>query len=117
MEALPSYQKDIRPWGQFERFTLNEKSTVKLITVLPDQELSLQSHEHRDEFWRIVSGSGLATVGDSEKPVATGDEVFVLRGSKHRVSGGPQGLQFLEIALGDFDEGDITRFEDRYGRA
>jgi len=24
---------------------------------------------------------------------------------------------FLEVALGHFDENDITRFEDKYGRA
>jgi hypothetical protein len=33
------------------------------------------------------------------------------------VAGGPEGLIFLEIALGEFDENDITRFEDNYGRA
>ena len=42
---------DQRPWGSFERFTLNEPSTVKLIYVRPGDRLSLQRHEHRDELW------------------------------------------------------------------
>ena len=116
MQHLSHYEKEFRPWGNFERFTLNEKSTVKIITVNPREELSLQQHAHRDEEWRILIGSGVVTVGDKKTNVKAGDDFFVARGIKHRVSGGPQGLMFLEIALGDFDENDITRFEDRYGR-
>ena len=58
MEALTSYEKEQRPWGNFERFTLNEKTTVKIITVNAGEELSLQKHNNRTEFWKIISGSG-----------------------------------------------------------
>ena len=111
------YKKEERPWGNFERFTLNEPSTVKIITVNPNQSLSLQQHEHRDEQWKILAGSGTVTVGDVQTEVQPGEEFFVARGTRHRVAGGPDGLTFLEIALGQFDENDITRFEDNYGRA
>ncbi len=116
MKGLPNYEKDVRPWGQFERFTLNEKSTVKVITVKPNEELSLQQHAHRDEEWHILSGSGAVVIGDKKIPVRPGEDFFVERGVEHRVAGGPHGLQFLEIARGDFDENDITRLQDRYGR-
>ena len=116
MEGLSNYERQVRPWGNFERFTLNEPCTVKIISVNPDQELSLQQHEHRDEEWRILSGSGTVTVDGSVTPVKAGDEFRILRGQKHRVSGGSAGLQFLEIAFGQFDEEDIKRFEDNYGR-
>src|ERR1700733_9437409 len=117
MEGLSNYEKEIRPWGNFERFTLNEKSTVKIITVNPGEELSLQQHAHRDEDWRILGGDGSVIVGDKETVVRPGDMFFVARGTKHRVMGGPHGLVFLEIAKGDFDEADIIRFDDKYGRA
>jgi mannose-6-phosphate isomerase-like protein (cupin superfamily) len=117
MEGLSNYEKEVRPWGNFERFTLNEKSTVKIITVNPGEELSLQQHAHRDEEWRVLSGSGKVTVGEVVTDVHPGDTFFVRRGTRHRVAGGMLGLTFLEIALGDFDEADITRFEDRYGRS
>ena len=114
--GLSHYYKEERPWGNFERFTLKEPCTVKIITVNPNQELSLQQHEHRDEEWKILSGSGTVTVGEKQTEAKVGDEFLVPRGTRHRVAGGPQGLMFLEIALGQFDENDITRFDDKYGR-
>lgn len=117
MEGLTKYERETRPWGDFERFTLNEKTTVKIIAVRPGEAFSLQTHAHRDEFWRVLSGSGTITIGDTERAAASGDAFFSPRGSKHRVEGGPNGIALLEIAFGDFDENDITRLEDRYGRA
>ncbi len=117
MEGLTNYEKEIRPWGDFERFTLNEKTTVKIVTVNAGESISLQTHEHRDEFWRVIKGSGTIRVGDTDTNAHEGDTFFTPRHSKHRVEGGPEGLTFLEIAFGDFDEKDITRLEDRYGRS
>jgi len=45
-----------------------------------------------------------------------GEVYFIKQGETHRAEGGQGGLIFLEIALGEFDEGDITRLEDKYGR-
>jgi mannose-6-phosphate isomerase-like protein (cupin superfamily) len=117
MEGLNNYQKEVRPWGNFERFTLNEKTTVKIVTVNPNEAISLQTHEHRDEFWRVIKGSGTIRIGEIDYPAKEGDTFFSPRESKHRVEGGSEGLSFLEIAFGDFDEQDITRLEDKYGRA
>lgn len=117
MEGLTHYAKDERPWGDFERFTLNEKTTVKIITVKPGQSISLQTHEHRDEFWRVIKGSGIIRIGDKENIAHEGSAFFCPRHSEHRVTGGPEGTVFLEIAFGDFDEQDIKRLEDLYGRA
>jgi mannose-1-phosphate guanylyltransferase/mannose-1-phosphate guanylyltransferase/mannose-6-phosphate isomerase len=117
MEGLSNYEKEIRPWGNFERFTLNEETTVKIITVAPDEAFSLQTHTHRGEFWRILSGYGTITLDDAELEAHAGDEFFISQGSRHRAHSGPEGLSFLEIAFGTFDENDITRLEDKYGRA
>lgn len=117
MECLAHYEKENRPWGNFERFTLNEKTTVKIITVNAGEYFSLQTHEHRDEFWHVIKGTGIIHVGNVEHRAHEGMSVFCPRGTEHRVSGGPEGTTFLEIAFGDFDEKDITRLEDKYGRA
>lgn len=116
MEGLSHYEKDVRPWGDYERFTLNESSTVKIITVKAGEAFSLQTHAHRREFWRIIAGSGTLTVGDRQFPVQPGDQVFIPEETKHRAEAGAAGLAFLEISFGDFNEGDIIRLEDRYGR-
>jgi mannose-6-phosphate isomerase-like protein (cupin superfamily) len=99
MQGLSHYEKEIRPWGNFERFTLNEPCTVKIITIDPDQEFSLQQHEHRDEEWRILRAQARCGSGMNKTFVQSGEEFFVARGTKHRVRAGEEGLVFLEIAL------------------
>ena len=90
---------------------------VKLITVKPGEALSLQYHSRRDEFWFALSGDGSAEVDGERVPLHPGTSCFVPRTVKHRVLGGTAPLVFLELAFGDFDEKDIVRLEDKYGRA
>ena len=116
MEGLSHFEKEQRPWGNFERFTLNEQTTVKIITVNAGEAFSLQTHEHRDEFWRVLKGSGTIRLDDMDHDAHEGDVFFSPRQTMHRARGGPDGLTFLEIAFGTFDENDIKRIEDRYGR-
>ena len=108
---------DDRPWGSFDQFTKNEPSTVKIITVSAGQRLSLQRHHRREEFWHVISGSGTAEIGGVAQELSPGTNVYIGTEVTHRLSGGPDGIQILEIALGDFDENDIERLEDDYGRA
>jgi mannose-6-phosphate isomerase len=117
MEGLTNYHEEERPWGNFERFTLNETTTVKIITVNAGEAFSLQKHAHRSEFWRILSGGGYMTLDDGRKPVRAGESFYSAAGHNHRMEGGPEGVTFLEISFGDFDEDDIERIEDKYGRA
>ncbi len=114
-EAIKTYKED-RPWGNFERFTDNSLSTVKIITVNANQKLSLQSHTKRAEFWKVVGGSGIFQIGDERHNVSAGDEHNINIGEKHRMEAGNDGLVVLEIATGTFEENDIVRYEDDYGR-
>lgn len=116
MSPLPHYYKEERPWGFFERCVANEVSTVKILHVLPGKRFSLQKHANRSEFWRVVEGSGTVTVGDKERAIVVGDEVFIPKGTLHRLSGGDTGIKVLEIIQGEYDEKDIERVEDDFGR-
>ena len=115
---IPNIKKyrEERPWGKFEKFTLNELSTVKILTINVGEEFSLQYHEKRDEFWRIISGRGTVQIGDEKTNIATGDERFVPKKTAHRLSAGAEPLVVLEISFGHFDESDIARLEDKYNR-
>lgn len=115
MNSLEIYQEE-RPWGDFRQFTQDFSSTVKIITVNPNQSLSLQSHEKRSEFWKILSGSGIVEIGDEKINAKVSDEFNISVNVKHRLSAGENGISVLEIAWGDFDENDIIRYEDNYGR-
>ncbi len=106
-----------RPWGNFRQFTLNEISTVKIITVKAGEEFSLQYHDLRDEFWKILEGQPEVIVGDQTIKANAGDEFYVPRKTDHRVRAGDQDVKFLEIAYGEFKEDDIVRLQDKYGRA
>lgn len=114
-ENLDIYEEK-RPWGNFRRFTDNEISTVKIIKVEPNQSLSLQSHNYRSEFWRVIEGDGIFEINDKEYKVYKGDEEYIKKKSKHRIKAGVDGISILEISFGNFDENDIVRYEDKYGR-
>lgn len=105
-----------RPWGRFEQFTDNEQSTVKVITIRRGGELSLQYHRKRREFWKILRGRPRVTIGDKTITAKAGDEFVIPRRIKHRISAPTSMVEVLEIAFGIFDEADIVRLEDRYGR-
>ncbi|MBX4197746.1 phosphomannose isomerase type II C-terminal cupin domain [Candidatus Parcubacteria bacterium] len=107
---------ETRPWGNFIQFTLNEPSTVKLITVNPGQEFSLQYHHKRRELWRILSGHPIITVGDKVVKGRPGDEIEVPEETNHRIKAEDEAVEILEISLGEFDENDIVRLKDNYGR-
>ncbi len=80
------------------------------------EAFSLQKHAKRTEFWKILSGSGTVTAGEKQHAAHAGDEFMIESGMLHRVEAGTEPVVFLEIALGEFDEADIVRLEDRYGR-
>ena len=105
-----------RPWGDFRQFTLNEISTVKIITIKAGESLSLQYHNHRDEFWKILEGQPEVTIDDKIIQANEGDEFNISKKENHRIKAGDKGVKFLEIASGKFDENDIIRLEDKYGR-
>lgn len=105
-----------RPWGQFQQFTHNEKSTVKIIKIKPKQRLSLQYHKNRKEFWKFLDNPAKVTIGKRTIKVKKGQEIIIPKKTAHRVQALDKPVNFLEIALGNFDENDNTRLEDDYGR-
>lgn len=116
-DPRPEVLEDHRPWGGFRQFTHDESSTVKLITVSAGQTLSLQRHAHRDELWIVLDDGLRITIGEDTVTATAGDEFWIPRGTVHRVGGDESGGRFVEVAFGSFDEHDIERLEDRYGRS
>jgi len=107
---------DSRPWGNFVEYTHNEPSTVKVLTIFPHEELSLQYHTHRKEFWRVMHGNPDLIIGDNKIDAKIGDEFEIPENVKHKISAKDDVVHILEISFGDFDEKDIVRLEDKYGR-
>lgn len=121
MNSLPDPRQAMfsssRPWGNFQQFTLNEATTVKIITVDPGARLSLQTHEQRAEFWQVLDGSIDVTVGEETWSAQPGEQIWVTQGSVHRMGNSSNRPgRILEIGYGVFDEDDIVRLEDDYQR-
>ncbi len=106
-----------RPWGSFTRFTNNEPSTVKILHINKGEEFSLQYHTHREEFWKIISGHPDIVISDKTYNPNEGEEFVIKPHTNHRISAPKDNVVVLEISKGKFDEDDIVRIEDKYGRA
>lgn len=109
--------KEERPWGWFETIEEKENYKLKKIYVSPNQQFSLQYHNHREEHWVVVEGSGTITLDEITIPVEVGYSFKIGVKQVHRMKAGPDGILFYEVQMGDkCDEDDIVRIEDDYGR-
>ncbi len=109
---------DFRPWGEFEVIRDDESFKSKIIRVRPGHQLSYQSHTKRSEHWVIVNGVAEVVLDDKVFHLNVGESIFIPKGSKHRMRNATDKLlEFVEVQTGEsFDEDDITRYEDDYGR-
>lgn len=108
-----------RPWGYYKTTVLNDYFQGKIISVKPGGQLSLQSHNHREEHWIVVHGKGMVQLADSFLAVSCGSRVFIPKGCRHRLmnTDDTENLIITEVQIGDyFGEDDIIRYEDVYGR-
>ena len=109
-----------RPWGQYEILSSGATYKVKKIIVNPLGRISYQSHDFRNEMWVIVSGTGLITIDEIQNSVSYGSVICIPKKSKHRIENTSvkEQLIFIEVQTGSsFEEGDIIRYSDDYGRS
>ena len=104
-----------KPWGSFSQYCKEKKVTVKILEVKAGESLSLQYHKLRDELWLPLDSGFVAEVDERIIHARIGEPIFVPRKSRHRLSAKKK-ARVLEIAFGKFDEKDIVRLEDKYGR-
>jgi len=107
-----------RPWGIYITLALEDGYQVKIITVNPNQQLSLQKHFKREEYWTVVKGEPTIRVGDISKNYKVGDSIFIPLEALHRIENRAiQPAQIIEVQIGNYlGEDDIVRIEDIYGR-
>lgn len=105
------------PWGFEELLWQGTAVTAKILHVNPGARLSLQRHRRRDEEWTVLSQGSSVQIGDTTVALRHGEKISIPRGTKHRLAAGPdEKAVVLEISRGEFDQDDIERFEDDYGR-
>ena len=117
MDYRPPSVKVEKPWGRFEQYTHNLPCTVKILTVSPGGILSSQYHHKRDELWVVLDSGACVEMDEKVLHPKPGEKLFIPRGTVHRLSStGGEEVRVLEVSFGEFDEEDIVRLEDVYGR-
>ena len=118
-EGVVDYEIFQRPWGFYKTTVLNDYFQSKVISVKPGQQLSLQSHNHREEHWIVAHGKGIVQIEQSVIRIESGSSLFIPKGAKHRLTNtdSKENLIITEVQIGDYlGEDDIVRYEDNYGR-
>lgn len=108
-----------KPWGFYKSTLFTDLAQSKIITVFPNEELSLQEHKKREEHWVVVKGKSKVVLGESELHVNAGGYVYIPKGVKHQIINlsNDENLIFAEVQLGEyFGEDDIIRYKDKYNR-
>lgn len=106
-----------RPWGSFTQFAHNAECTVSLMTVHPGMRLSLQAHTGRAELWIVLDEGAAVEVDGASRACAPGDEIWIPANAKHRLAcTGNKPVRVLEVAFGNWQQEDITRFADDFNR-
>ncbi len=119
-KPIPAAQPDValvtRPWGSFKQYANNSDVTVSLMTVKAGQRLSLQSHTGRAELWIVLDDGAEVQIGDAILHPIAGDELWIPAQSQHRLSSRGPEVRVLEVAFGNWQQEDITRYSDDYAR-
>jgi mannose-6-phosphate isomerase len=106
-----------KPWGKVVTYALNQPSSVRVITVEPEQETSVHYHQMRDEMWVVLDPGLLVQIGNKVVEATPGEEFMVSAETTHRISNRTSSRgRVLEIAYGYTTEDDTLRLEDDYGR-
>lgn len=112
----PPINTTVRPWGSFQQYAFNQDVTVSLMTVNAGQRLSLQSHTGRAELWIVLDEGCSVQVGDEIVYPHPGDEIWIPANTPHRLASLGPTARVLEVAFGNWQQADITRYEDDYQR-
>jgi mannose-1-phosphate guanylyltransferase len=107
-----------RPWGCYTILDESEGYKVKRIEVKPHKRLSLQSHQHRNEHWVVISGEAEVVNNDKLFILGENESTYIQAGHKHRLSNlTDKPLIIIEAQVGSYTgEDDIERFDDDFNR-
>lgn len=122
-----------RPWGKWITTNViysDDDRCIechKDITVNAGQQLSLQSHNGREEYWVVAQGVATVMLGPDKDnltrhTLGAGEEIFIPVGFVHRLENHTKEavvVKEIQKAVGyktECDEADIIRYQDVYGR-
>ena len=108
-----------KPWGHEEILAVGDGYKIKLLTIRPGSQTSLQRHKHREEKLILLQGALVVIVNTDYDCPYIDAPVTIPHLVVHRLQNiGDDEVKILEIQRGEIlDDDDIERLEDDYGRA
>lgn len=88
-----------KSWGSFQVLDVTEDSMTIKVTLNPGHKMNYHSHEHRDEVWNVIAGSGTVIIDGMKQSVQTGDVVTMQAGCRHTIIAETE-LKVIEVQLG-----------------
>lgn len=105
-----------KPWGRFYDLAEDKgKWHLKLLIVKKGQQLSLQRHARRHEFWIIAEGKVQAQKGGKMHILSPQKSIHIQKNEIHRIKALTNAV-IVELSFGFHKERDIFRLKDDYGR-
>jgi mannose-6-phosphate isomerase len=106
-----------KPWGYEEIWAETNKYVGKILTIFPNQRLSLQYHEKKEETIYVLEGRLI--VWHSEDPddithIEKGGTYHVKPNTVHRFGSFIDICKLLEVSTPELD--DVVRLADDYDR-
>jgi mannose-6-phosphate isomerase-like protein (cupin superfamily) len=108
-----------KPWGYELRWAVTDQYLGKVLHVNKGEALSLQYHEHKDEYQLVLNGAVDMELGGGDGTLTihrmkAGDTLHITPGTSHRITA-VEDTDIFEVSTPEVD--DVVRLEDRYGRA
>ena len=107
-----------KPWGFEEIWAKTDSYVGKILTIYPDNKLSLQYHEKKEETIRVMSGDLFLHHGSDEDLTVdclrVGETFHIVTGTIHRFEARDELVILSEVSTPELD--DVIRLKDDYGR-
>jgi mannose-1-phosphate guanylyltransferase len=85
--------------------------TIK-VTLHAGHKMNYHSHQHRDEAWTIISGTGRTIIDGMEQQVKPGDIITMQAGCRHMIIADSE-LSLIEVQLGkEISVNDKIKYDD-----
>lgn len=100
-----------KSWGSYTVLDVNENGMTIKVFLKAGNHMNYHSHEHRDEVWTVMSGTGRTIVDGMEKTIKPGDVITMEAGCRHTIFADTD-VTIIEIQLGrEISVNDKTKFE------
>lgn len=88
-----------KSWGSFTVLDVQPQALTIRIVLLPAHQLHYHSHEHRDEVWTVMSGTGTAVINGKRRDIGAGDVIRIPAQTRHTVIAESE-LKIIEVQIG-----------------